>query len=256
MAGRLKNKVALITGAGMGQGREAALLFASEGADLVLGDVNLDAVKETVELVKSKTKRNAIAVKCDVGKEADCKKLVREGVKAFGRLNVIYNNAGVLWKNIDKSVVEITEENWDKVMAVNLKGPLFICKHGIPELKKAGGGAIVNVGSISGLMGSSIPQEAYSAAKCALIILTKSIAIQFAKDKIRCNIIHPGMTNTPMQQSYMKNPDWLQACMDEIPLGRFAEPIEIVRAALFLASDEASYVTGSELVVDGGLYAK
>lgn len=253
---RLKNKVALITGAGMGQGRAAALRFAKEGANIVIGDLNAEAGKETVAMIKSTTKSDAIFSKCDVSNEADCKKLVKAGVKAFGKLNVIYNNAGVLWKHIDKSLVDMKEEDWDKVMAINLKGPFFICKHGIPELKKAGGGSVINIGSISALTGSTIPQDAYASAKCALIMLTKSIAIQFAKDNVRCNIIHPGMINTPMQHKYMQNPDWLKAVLEEIPLGRFGEPDDIANAALFLASDESSFMTGAEMVVDGGYYAK
>lgn len=232
MANRLKGKVALITGAGMGQGRAAALLFAKEGAKIVVGDVNVDAGKETVELVKTQTKSDAAFSKCDVSKEADCKALVKAGLKAFGKLDILYNNAGVLWKNIDKSVTENTEENWDKVIAINLKGPTFICKHGIPALLESGGGSIINIGSISALTGSTIPQDAYNCAKGALIILTKSIAIQFAKKGIRCNIIHPGMVNTPMQHTYMKDPAWTQAVEDDIPMGRFCKPEEIAKTAM------------------------
>lgn len=252
---RLKNKVALITGAGMGQGRAAALLFAKEGAKIIIGDVNVEGGKETVDMIKKQTKSDAVFVKCDVSKEADCKKLVKEGAKAFGKINVLYNNAGVLWKNIDKSVIDMTEENFDKVIGINLKGPFFICKYGIPELIKAGGGSVINIGSISGLTGSSIPQDAYAICKGAMRIFTRSIAIQFAKKNVRCNVIHPGMINTPMQHKYMENPDWLKAVLNEIPLGRFGEPQDIAYAALFLASDESSFMTGSEMVVDGGYYA-
>ena len=134
-------------------------------------------------------------------------------------------------------------------------GTVYICRHGIPELKRAGGGSIINIGSISALTGSTIPQDAYNASKGALIILTKSLAIQFARDNIRCNIIHPGMINTPMQHRYMENEDWLKAVLDSIPMGRFGEPKEIASAALFLASEESSYMTGAELVIDGGFYA-
>ncbi|MFH1537377.1 MAG: SDR family oxidoreductase [bacterium] len=252
---RLKGKVAVITGAGMGQGRAAALLFAKEGAKVAVGDINEKAGKETVALIK-KMKKQAVFSKCDVSKEADCKRLVKRAVKEFGRLDILYNSAGVLWKHIDKSIVETEEKNWDLVQAINLKGPFFICKHGIPELKKSGGGSIINIGSISALTGSTVPQDSYAAAKCALIVLTKSIAIQFARDNIRCNIIHPGMINTPMQHEYMKNKNWLQAVVDDIPIGRFGEPEDIASAALFLASDESSYMTGAEMIVDGGFCAK
>lgn len=251
---RLKDRVTLITGAGMGQGRAAALLFASEGSKIAVGDVNEAAGKETVQLIKD-AGGDAVFSKCDVASEADCKKLVEAAVGEFGKLNVIYNNAGVLWKHRDKSVVDTKEEDWDAVMNICLKGVYLICKHGIPEIKKAGGGSIINIGSISALTGSSIAQDAYASAKGALIILTKSLAVQFAKDNIRCNIIHPGMINTPMQQEYMKNDNWLKAVLDSIPLGRFGEPEEIAKAALFLASDDSSFMTGAEMVVDGGFVA-
>lgn len=251
---RLKDKVTLITGAGMGQGRAAALLFASEGSKIAVGDINESAGKETVRLVKE-AGGDAVFAKCDVAKEDDCRNLVETAVKEFGKLNVIYNNAGVLWKDRDKSVVDTKVEDWDAVMNICLKSVYMICKHGIPELKKAGGGSIINIGSISALTGSTIAQDAYASAKGALIILTKSLAVQFAKDNIRCNIIHPGMINTPMQQEYMKNDKWLKAVLDCIPLGRFGEPEEIAKAALFLASDDSSFMTGGELIVDGGFCA-
>jgi len=251
---RLEDKVTLITGAGMGQGRAAALLFAREGSKIVIGDVNDEAGLETERLVRE-TGSEAVFAHCDVSVEEECRNLVETGVKKFGGINIIYNNAGVLWKDRDKSVIDTKSEDWDAVMGVCLKGVYFICKYGVPELKKAGGGSIVNIGSISGLTGSSIPQDAYASAKGALRTLTKSMAVQFAGDNIRCNIIHPGMIDTPMQKKYMENSDWLKAVVDSIPLGRFGQPEEIAKAALFLASDDSSYVTGAELVVDGGFYA-
>jgi len=251
---RLKDKVALITGAGMGQGRAAARLFAREGAKVIVGDINEAAGEETVKLIK-KAGGKAIFVQSDVGKEADCKKLVGAGVKAFGKLNVIYNNAGVLWKDKDVSLVKIKNKDWDRIMNICLMGSVWTCRYGVPEMKKAGGGSIINIGSISALTGSTVPQDAYNAAKGALIILTKSLAIQFAKDKIRCNIIHPGMINTPMQHKYMAKPGWTEAVKDCIPLGVFGEPEDIAYAALYLASDESKFMTGAEMVVDGGFMA-
>lgn len=255
MCQRLKGKVALITGAGMGQGRGAAILFAQHGARIVVGDIDEKAGNETVELVKKEV-GDAVFAKCDVGVEADCKNLVETGVKKFGKLDVLYNNAGVLWKDKDRSVTNTEEANWDRVMAICLKGVFFICKYGIPELQKAGGGSIINIGSISALCGFTVPQDAYTSAKGALISLTKSLAIQYAKDKVRCNIIHPGMIDTPMQSKYMANPDWVKAVIDDIPIGRFGKPEDIAYAALYLASEESSFMTGSEMVVDGGFYAK
>ena len=251
---RLKGKVTIITGAGMGQGRAAALLFAKNGSKIGVGDVNEKAGKETVKLIKQ-AGGDAIFVPCDVSKEEDCKNFVKKTVKKFGKLDILYNNAGVLWKDRDKSVTDTKSEDWDAVMGICLKGVYFMCKYGVPEMKKSGGGAIVNIGSISALTGSSIPQDAYASAKGALIILTKSLAIQFAKDNIRANIIHPGMIDTPMQHKYMQNEAWLKAVVDCIPLGRFGKPEDIANAALYLASDDASFVTGAELIVDGGFIA-
>ncbi len=251
---RLKDKVALITGAGMGQGQAAAVLFADEGAKIVIGDVNDSAGAKTVEMITDEG-GEAVFRHCDVSKEADCKALVAKGVEAFGKLDILYNNAGVLWKDKDKSVVDTKEEDWDAVLAICLKGAYLICKYGIPELQKAGGGSIINIGSISGLTGSTIPQDAYASAKGALRTLTKSLAVQFARENIRCNIIHPGMIDTPMQHKYMKNDEWTRAVEDSIPMGRFGQPGEIAKVALFLASEESSYMTGAELVVDGGFIA-
>ncbi len=251
---RLKNKVAVITGSGMGQGRAAALLFAREGAKVVVGDLNEAAGKETVKLVK-KAGGKAVFVKSDVGVEADCKKLVDAAVKNFGKLNVLYNNAGVLWKDKDVSLVNIKNKDWNRIMNICLMGSVWTMRHAIPEMVKAGGGSIINIGSISALTGSTVPQDAYNAAKGALIILTKSIAIQFAKDKIRCNIIHPGMINTPMQHKYMAKPGWTEAVKGCIPLGVFGDPEDIAYTALFLASDESKFMTGSEIINDGGFMA-
>lgn len=251
---RLAGKVAFITGAGMGMGREASVLFAVHGARVVVADIKKDAAHETVELVK-KAGGEARAVVGDVAIEADVRRMLAEGVEAFGALHILYNNAGVLWKDRDRSVLETDEAQWDRVMAINLKSVFWVTKHGIPHLRKAGGGSIINVGSVSALAGFTRAQDAYTAAKGALVSLTKSLAIQFAKDKIRCNIIHPGIVETPMQAPYLT-----EALRKEfqtgIPLGRIAQPREIASAALFLASDESSYVTGAELVVDGGFTAQ
>src|SRR5229473_2612495 len=253
MAGRLQNKIALITGAGMGMGREAAVLFAREGARVVVGDLNGQAAAETVELVK-RAGGEALAVVGDVAIEAEVKRMVEDGVRKFGALHVLYNNAGVLWKDRDRSVLETDEKWWDRVMAINLKSVFWVTKHGIPHLKTAGGGSIIMMGSVSALAGFTRAQDAYTAAKGGLISLTKSLAIQFARDNIRCNVIHPGIVDTPLQAPYLT-----EAIRKEfetgIPLGRIAHPREIAYVALFLASDESSFMTGAELVVDGGFTA-
>lgn len=250
---RLEGKVAFITGAGMGMGREAAVLFARHGARIGVADVNKAAADETVALVE-RAGGQATAVIGDVAVEADVERMVAETVRRFGALHVLYNNAGVLWKDSDRSVLETDDTAWDRVMAINLKSVFWVTKHGIPHLRAAGGGSIVNVGSVSALVGFTRAQDAYTAAKGALISLTKSLAIQFGKDRIRCNIIHPGIVDTPLQAPYL-NEALRKEFETGIPLGRIAQPREIAGVALFLASDEASYMTGAELVVDGGFTA-
>jgi NAD(P)-dependent dehydrogenase (short-subunit alcohol dehydrogenase family) len=254
MPGRLQNKVALITGAGMGMGREASTLFASEGARIVVCDINDKAAKETVALVE-KAGGKAVAAIGDVSSEADVKRMVEEGVRAFGALHVLYNNAGVLWKDKDRSVLETDGAQWDRVMGINLKSVFWVTKYGIPHLRAAGGGSIILVGSVSALAGFTRAQDAYTAAKGALISLNKSLAIQFAKDGIRSNVIHPGIVETPLQAPYLT--DELRAEFKTgIPLGRIGQPRDIAYAALFLASDESAFMTGAEMIVDGGFMAQ
>jgi len=253
MAGRLAGKVVLITGAGMGMGREAALLFAEEGARVVIADVNRAAADETVASIE-RAGGAAVAAIGDVSVEDDVRRMVDEGVRRFGALHVLYNNAGVLWKDRDRSVLETDGAQWDRVMAINLKSVFWVTKYGIPHLRAAGGGSIVLVGSVSALAGFTRAQDAYTAAKGALISLNKSLAIQFARDNIRCNIIHPGIIDTPLQAPYLT--DALRAEFKTgIPLGRIGRPREIAYAALFLASDEASFMTGAEMIIDGGFMA-
>ena len=254
MPNRLIGKVALITGAGMGMGREAALLFAEEGAKIVVCDIDRKAAGETVALVE-RAGGQAVAAVGDVAVEADVKRMVDDGVQCFDALHVLYNNAGVLWKDKDRSVLETDGTQWDRVMAINLKSVFWVTKHGIPHLQKAGGGSIILVGSVSALAGFTRAQDAYTAAKGALISLNKSLAIQFAKDQIRSNIIHPGIVETPLQAPYL-TPELRVEFKTGIPLGRIGQPRDIANAALFLASDESSFMTGAEMVVDGGFMAQ
>jgi NAD(P)-dependent dehydrogenase (short-subunit alcohol dehydrogenase family) len=237
----------------MGMGRECALLFAEEGARIVVCDIDEKAARDTVSAVEGQGGQ-ALAVAGDVAIESDVERMVAEGVKRFGALHVLHNNAGVLWKDRDRSVLETDEKWWDRVMAINLKSVFWVTKHGIPHLQRAGGGSVILMGSVSALAGFTRAQDAYTAAKGALISLGKSLAIQFAKDNVRCNVIHPGIVDTPLQAPYL-TPEIRKEFETGIPLGRIAKPREIANVALFLASDESSFMTGAELVVDGGFTA-
>jgi NAD(P)-dependent dehydrogenase (short-subunit alcohol dehydrogenase family) len=239
----------------MGQGREGALLFATEGAKVIVADIDRKAAADTARAIE-RHGGEALAVTGDVGVERDVKRMIAAGVKRFRVLHVLYNNAGVLWKDRDRSVLETDEKHWDRVQAINLKGPFFVTKHGVPHLIRSGGGSILNVGSVSALCGFTVAQDSYTSAKGALIALTKSLAIQFARQNVRCNIIHPGIIETPMQAPYLKDPSKRRSFEEGIPLGRIAHPREIANVALFLASDESSYVTGAEIVADGGFTAQ
>lgn len=250
---RLRDKSAIITGAGMGMGREAALLFAAEGARVAVVDIDEQAGQETVRLLE-KQGGHGLFLQGDVSKEDEVKNAIDRSVAEFGALNILYANAGVLWKDRDKSVIETTEENWDIVQAINLKGPFFLTKHGVPALQQAGGGSIILVGSISALAGFTLAQDSYTCAKGALISLCKSLAVQFGPDNIRCNIIHPGMIDTPLQTPYLSEQSKREIGAS-LPMGRIGKARDIANVALFLASDESAFMTGAELVVDGGFMA-
>jgi len=249
---RLRDKVTLITGAGSGMGRLAALTFAREGAHIIAADVSAKAGEETVAQV-TRDGGQALFVKGDVSKEEQVQAVVWRGVERFGRLDVLYNNAGIFPER-DGSVVDVDEAVWDLVMAVNLKGIYLCCKHAIPELLKAGGGSIINVASFVAFVGCTVPQDAYTASKGGVIALTKSLAVQFGPRHIRTNAIAPGPIETPLLTSWLlANPDAKKRRLDRIPMGRFGRPEDIVQMALYLASDESTWVNGSVLLVDGGI---
>ena len=250
---RLKDKIALITGAGAGIGRETATLFAREGAAVVAVDVNEQAAQETVELVRKEGGR-AAAARADVSKAADCAAMIAVAEREYGRLHVLFNNAGIMHAQ-DDSAVTTEEAVWDLTMNINAKGVFFGCKYGIPALQRAGGGSIINTASFVALMGAATPQIAYTASKGAVLALTRELAVIHARENIRVNALCPGPLRTKLLMDFLDTEDKRQRRLVHIPMGRFGEAREIAYAALYLASDESSYVTGTEFLVDGGLTA-
>jgi NAD(P)-dependent dehydrogenase (short-subunit alcohol dehydrogenase family) len=251
--GRLDGKVALITGAASGMGRIASKVFAREGARVVLADVVDDAAEATVEEI-GRDGGNAAYVHADVSNEDDAERMIRFAGDRFGGLSVLYNNAGI-FPAADGSVVETPTETWDRVMAINLKGVFLGCKYGIPAMLESGGGSIVNVASFVALMGAATAQVAYTASKGGVLAMTREIAVEFARKGIRANALCPGPIDTPLLKELMADPARRERRLVHIPLGRLGQAEEIVNAALFLASDESSYMTGAAFVVDGGITA-
>jgi NAD(P)-dependent dehydrogenase (short-subunit alcohol dehydrogenase family) len=214
--------------------------------------MDLAAVKESVALAEN-AGGEALAVRMDVSKEAEVLTGIKAGVKAFGKIDVLYNNAGI-FPAADHSVADTEEAVWDRVFAVNVKGIYLVCKHGIPELLAAGGGSVINVASFVALVGCSVPQDAYTASKGAVLALTKSLAVQFGPKGIRSNAICPGPIETPLLTAWLfKEPTEKARRLNRIPMGRFGKSEDIVNMALFLASDESSWTNGAALVVDGGI---
>ena len=249
--GRLEGKAALITGGARGQGATEAQLFAREGARVVFGDV-LDEEGKKVEALIRESGGEGTYIHLDVTKDADWRRAVESVVSAYGRLDILVNNAGIL---IRKNIENTTEEDWDRIMAVNAKGVFLGTKQAIPVMRRNGGGSIVNVGSTGALVGNPDGSASYTATKGAVRLFTKATAIQHAKDGIRCNCVHPGPVDTPMVQDRTSDPAMLQRFTHRIPLGRIGRTEDIAYGVLYLASDESSYVTGSDLVIDGGTTA-
>ncbi len=255
MSGRLQGKVALITGGSSGIGEATAKLFAREGAKVVIADVQVEKGQEVASAIRA-AGGEASFVRADVSRDVDAKQMVDFTVARYGRLDVLFNNAGV---ESTKPVVETSEAEWDKVMAVNAKGVFLGTKHAVAAMRKSGGGSIINTSSIFGLIGSP-GFAAYHASKGAVRLLTKSTALAHAKENIRANSIHPGVIETPMLREVIEaepDPEAARAeWMKGEPIGRFGRPEDIAYGALYLASDESSFVTGAELVIDGGWTAQ
>src|SRR5579862_2413528 len=250
---RLENKVALITGASSGIGCESALLFAKEGAKIVVVDVNNAGGEQTVSMIK-KDGGEAVYVHADISKAADCENMVKVAEQTFGKLNVLFNNAGIMHSN-DDNAMTTEEEVWDLTMNVNLKGVFLGCKFGIPAMRRAGGGSIINTASFVALLGAATPQIAYTASKGGVLAMSRELAVIHAREKIRVNALCPGPLRTELLMNFLNTPEKKQRRLVHIPIGRFGEAAEMAKAALFLASDDSSYLTGADFVVDGGITA-
>ena len=250
---RLKDKVALITGAGSGIGRETALLFAAEGAKVVAVDVLDAAGNEPVAMIKQAS-GDAVYVHADVSKAADCENMVRVAEQTYGKLNVLFNNAGIMHSD-DDNAMTTSEAVWDLTMNINLKGVFLGCKYGIPALKRAGGGSIINTASFVALVGAATPQVAYTASKGGVLAMTRELAVVHARENIRVNALCPGPLRTELLMKFLNTEEKKQRRLVHVPMGRFGEAKEMAQAALYLASDESSYVTGTEFMVDGGITA-
>ena len=249
---RLEGKVTLISGGARGQGAAEAKLFAGEGAKVVFGDI-LDDLGKQVEAEIHEVGGEALYIHLDVTNAADWASAVEAAVSRYGRLDVLVNNAGI---TIRKNVEDTTEEDWDRIMAINAKGVFLGTKQAIPAMRESGGGSIVNISSTAGLVGSPYSGASYAATKGVVRLFTKATAIQYAKEGIRCNSVHPGLLETPMTQDMLADAAHREERTQRIPLGRVGTAEDVAYGVLYLASDEASFVTGSELVIDGGATAQ
>jgi NAD(P)-dependent dehydrogenase (short-subunit alcohol dehydrogenase family) len=250
VSGRLDGKVCVISGAGGGMGREAALLFCSEGAKVCVADVDAEAAERT-----ALDAGEAFAVQVDVSDEASVKAMYAAATDTYGGIDVLYNNAGISPAD-DDSILETELDAWERVQAVNTRGVYLCCRHGIPRLLDRGGGSVINVASFVALVGAATSQISYTASKGAVLSLSRELAVQFARQGIRVNALCPGPVETPLLlRIFGDDPAAYERRRVHLPMGRLAKPREIVNAALFLASDESSYVTGATFLVDGGLTA-
>jgi NAD(P)-dependent dehydrogenase (short-subunit alcohol dehydrogenase family) len=249
---RLAEKVSIITGAGGGIGRVAALRFAAEGSRVVVADNQKAAADETVRLVQA-AGGEAASVAADISVEADAKAMVDFAIETYGKVDVLYNNAGIM-PEADHSVVDTPVETWDQVMAVNVRGVYLACKYAIPRMVERHSGSIINVSSFVAILGCSVPQDAYTASKGAVLALTRSLAVQFAPHGVRTNAILPGPVETPLLMDWLvKDEAAKNLRLARNPTRRFGKPEEIAALAVYLASDESAWTNGASLVVDGGI---
>ena len=250
---RLKDKVALITGGSSGIGAATSRLFASEGAKVIIVDID-DAAGEALAEALTEAGFEAAYIHADVSKATDCEAMIAFAEKHYGQLNILFNNAGIMHSSDDNA--QVTEEDvWDLTMDINAKGVFLGCKYGIPALKRAGGGSVINTASFVALLGAATPQIAYTASKGAVLSMTRELAVIHARENIRVNALCPGPLKTELLMKFLNTEEKKQRRLVHIPIGRFGEADEMAKAALFLASDDSSYTTGSEFVVDGGITA-
>ena len=250
--GKLADKIALVTGAGGGIGRASAILFAQEGAKVVVCDIKGEIGKETVDMIKAEG-GEAIFVKADISSVVEVKELMQSCVDNYGTLDVLYNCAGVFLFEKDGPVDEVSEKVWDSTIAINLTGTFLCCKYAVPIMLENKRGSIVNMASIAALIGTDF--HAYVASKGGVLSLTRSIAMSYAPNNIRANSICPGLIETPMTEPLRSDQESTDFYLSKTPLGRTGQPIEVARLALYLASDESSYVTGATFSIDGGFVA-
>jgi NAD(P)-dependent dehydrogenase (short-subunit alcohol dehydrogenase family) len=249
---RLQGKVTIITGGGSGMGRTAALMFAAEGARVVVADFSEAGGTETVRLVRE-AGGEASFIRVDISAEADAKAMVDHAVTTYGRLDSLYNNAGIMPEE-DHSVIDTPVDAWDRVMAVNVRGVFLGCKYAIPRMLEQGSGSVINVASFVAILGCSVPQDAYTSSKGAVLALTRSLAVQFAGRGVRSNSISPGPIETPLLMDWLlKDEAAKQLRLARNPTGRFGKPEEIVHVAIYLASDESRWTNGANFVIDGGI---
>src|SRR5687768_1009088 len=252
---RLDGKVCFVTGGASGMGRVAAAMFCREGARVAVADVSAEPLEAAVAEAKAAAQGggDAFAVQCDVTREQQVKGAVAATVARYGRLDVLYNNGGIMMAE-DASVVDTEEWVWDRTLGVNVKGIYLCCKYGIPEMLKSGGGSVINIASFVALLGCSVPQDAYTASKGAVIALTKSLAVQFGPRGVRSNAICPGPIETPLMTAWLlTDPEAKRIRLARNPSGRFGKPDDIVNAGIYLASDESTWTNGAVIVIDGGI---
>jgi len=249
---RLDGKVTIITGGGSGMGKTAAELFAAEGAKVVVADFS-EASGEAVVAAVRAAGGEATFVRADVSDEADARAMVRHAVATYGRVDALYNNAGIM-PEADHSVIDTDVRTWDQVMAVNVRGVFLGCKYAIPQMLEQGSGSIISIASFVAILGCSVPQDAYTASKGAVLALTRSMAVQFAGRGVRSNAISPGPIETPLLMDWLlKDEAAKQLRLNRNPSGRFGKPEEIVNVGIYLASDESRWTNGANFVIDGGI---